>query len=51
MLEELGQRTYEEWFVKFKINGEQLEVGENGLPDGWEEKELGEMVIDDIESW
>ncbi len=34
LLEELAQRTYEEWFVKFRINGEQLDIGENGLPDG-----------------
>lgn len=24
LLEELAQRTYEEWFVKFRVNGEQL---------------------------
>jgi type I restriction enzyme S subunit len=37
LLEELAQRTYEEWFVKFRINGEQLPVDEKtGLPVGWE---------------
>jgi type I restriction enzyme S subunit len=36
LLEEIAQRTYEEWFVKFRINGVQLEVSENGLPEGWE---------------
>ncbi|MFZ4752812.1 MAG: restriction endonuclease subunit S [Chitinophagaceae bacterium] len=47
LLEEIAQRTYEEWFVKFRINGVQLEVGENGLPEGWEEKEFqyfGEII-------
>jgi type I restriction enzyme S subunit len=37
LLEELAQRTYEEWFIKFRINGEQLPVDEKtGLPVGWE---------------
>lgn len=44
LLEELAQRTYEEWFVKFKINEEHLDVGENGLPDGWEIKPLNSIV-------
>jgi type I restriction enzyme S subunit len=44
LLEEIAQRTYEEWFVKFRINGVQLEVGENGLPEGWEEKTIGEFI-------
>jgi type I restriction enzyme S subunit len=44
LLEEIAQRTYEEWFIKFRINGVQLEVGENGLPEGWEEKTIGEFI-------
>ena len=44
LLEELAQRTYEEWFVKFRINGKQLEIGENGLPDGWEYGTLGDLI-------
>jgi type I restriction enzyme S subunit len=43
LLEEIAQRTYEEWFVKFRINGVKLEVGENGLPEGWERKKLGDL--------
>ena len=44
LLEELAQRTYEEWFVKFRINGEQLEVNEEtGLPEGWEIKRADEL--------
>lgn len=43
LLEELAQRTYEEWFVKFRINGKQLAVGDNGLPDGWERKRTDEF--------
>ena len=48
LLEEIAQRTYEEWFVKFRINGKQLKLNkETGLPDGWEEKEFqffGEII-------
>lgn len=45
LLEELAQRTYEEWFVKFTINGKKLEVNEEtGLPEGWGRKKLGEVV-------
>lgn len=42
LLEELAQRTYEEWFVKFRINGEPLPIDEKtGLPEGWEYRKLG----------
>jgi type I restriction enzyme S subunit len=45
LLEETAQRTYEEWFVKFRINGKQLKINkETGLPEGWEEKELGKII-------
>ena len=45
LLEELAQRTYEEWFVKFRINGEQLPVDEKtGLPVGWERKSMTEVA-------
>lgn len=49
LLEELAQRTYEEWFVKFRINGEHLTIDEKtGLPEGWERKSLS--AIGDITS-
>jgi len=45
LLEELTQRTYEEWFVKFRVNGEQLEVNEEtSLPEGWERKMLLDLA-------
>lgn len=45
LLEELAQRTYEEWFVKFSVNGQKLEVNpETGLPEGWESKPFSEVV-------
>jgi type I restriction enzyme S subunit len=42
LLEELGQRTYEDWFVKFRVNGERLILNkETGLPVGWEFEKVG----------
>jgi len=44
LLEELAQRTYEEWFVKFRVNGTQLDLNmETGLPHGWERKRTDEF--------
>ena len=45
LLEELAQRTYEEWFVKFRINGEPLPIDEKtGLPEGWVKRPLNEIA-------
>jgi type I restriction enzyme S subunit len=45
LLEELAQRTYEEWFVKFRINGVQLEVNEKtSLPEGWNRVSMTEIA-------
>lgn len=44
LLEELAQRTYEEWFVKFTMKGEKLAINEEtGLPEGWGRKQLSEI--------
>jgi type I restriction enzyme S subunit len=44
LLEEIAQRTYEEWFVKFRVNGKQLKLNkESGLPEGWEKKRSDEL--------
>jgi type I restriction enzyme S subunit len=46
LLEEIAQRTYEEWFVKFRVNGEQLPIDEDtGLPLGWSSNKLVEVAI------
>ena len=45
ILEETAQRTYEEWFVKFRVNGEQLIIDEKtGLPEGWEKKKITDFI-------
>lgn len=44
ILEEIAQRTYEEWFVKFRVNGEQLQMDEaTWLPVGWERKSMSSI--------
>jgi type I restriction enzyme S subunit len=44
LLEELAQRTYEEWFVKFRINGKQLKINKaTGLPEGWKYQAAEEL--------
>lgn len=46
LLEEMAQKTYEEWFVKFRIDGVKLPINkETGLPDGWESKRLKDTDI------
>lgn len=50
LLEELAHLTYEEWFAKFRVNGEQLEVNtETGLPEGWDLVKVGSL-LDNIKS-
>lgn len=37
LLEEKARLTYEEWFLRFRIDGKKLEIDEEtGLPFGWE---------------
>lgn len=46
LLEELAQRTYEEWFVRMKFPGHENTPinAETGLPEGWEKKKLGDIA-------
>jgi len=37
LLEESARLTYEEWFLRFRVDGKKLEIDpESGLPFGWE---------------
>ena len=47
LLEELAQRTYEEWFVRFRFPGFETAVfnEETGLPEGWERRKIGDSCI------
>jgi type I restriction enzyme S subunit len=45
LLEEIAQRTYEEWFVKFRVNCEQLSINKaTGLPMGWKLEPFNTIV-------
>lgn len=47
LLEEQAQLTYEEWFVRFKFPGHETTTfnEETGLPEGWERKKLGNLIV------
>lgn len=45
LLEEAAQNIYKEWFVNFRFPGyEGVEFGEDGMPEGWDIVELGEII-------
>jgi type I restriction enzyme, S subunit len=45
LLEESARLTYEEWFLRFRIDGKKLDIDpESDLPFGWEKKSLGDCV-------
>jgi len=44
LLEESARLTYEEWFLRFRIDGKKLDVDPaTNLPFGWEEVKLGDV--------
>ena len=44
LLEESARLTYEEWFLRFRIDGEKLEIdSETGLPFGWKKRKLDDI--------
>lgn len=44
VLEEIAQRLYTEWFVKFKFPGYENIKMVNGLPEGWEYKKIDDVA-------
>ena len=45
LLEESARLTYEEWFLRFRIDGKKLEIDpETKLPFGWERKNLFDIA-------
>lgn len=48
ILEGMAQFIYKEWFVKFKFLGYKKVKIKNGVPEGWEEKEI--QIVTDIQS-
>jgi len=45
-LEEMAQRIYREWFVHFRFSGHEKVKMVKGIPDGWENKSLGDIAED-----
>ena len=45
LLEESARLTYEEWFLRFRIDGKKLDIDpESGLPFGWEVRKISDFV-------
>jgi len=44
-LESIAQTIFKEWFVKFKVKGEELKINsKTGLPDGWSAAKLPNVL-------
>lgn len=44
LLEQAAQDLYKEWFVRFRFPGHEKAKFENGLPEGWELKKIGDIA-------
>lgn len=44
LLEESAQCLYKEWFVDLRFPGHENTKIENGVPEGWEKKEINEFI-------
>lgn len=44
LLEQAAQELYKEWFVRFRFPGHEKAKFENGLPEGWELKTIGDIA-------
>lgn len=43
LLEKAAQELYKEWFVRFRFSGYENVKFENGLPEGWKLKKIGDI--------
>lgn len=43
LLEQAAQELYKEWFVRFRFPGHEKAKFENGLPEGWTVKRIGDL--------
>jgi type I restriction enzyme S subunit len=44
LLEEAARQVYREWFVRLRFPGHEHTPVINGVPDGWERKNVGQML-------
>lgn len=43
LLEKAAQELYKEWFVRFRFPGHENAKFENGLPEGWQVRKIGDI--------
>ena len=43
LLEKAAQELYKEWFVRFRFPGHETATFENGLPEGWQVRRVGDI--------
>lgn len=43
-LEQMAENLYKEWFVRFRFPGHETTPLENGIPRGWSEKRLSDLI-------
>ena len=44
LLEQMAENLYREWFVRFRFPGYENAKFENGLPEGWKIKKIGDIA-------
>ena len=44
ILEQMAENLYKEWFVRFRFPGYETTPLENGIPKGWAEKRLSDLI-------
>lgn len=45
VLEQMAESLYKEWFVRFRFPGHETAEFENGIPEGWKRRRLGEFIV------
>ena len=50
LLEQAARMIYKEWFVRLRFLGHEHVKVRDGVPEGWEEKPLGEIAATNVES-
>lgn len=45
VLEQMAENLYKEWFVRFRFPGHETAMFENGIPNGWTIKRIGDISL------
>ena len=46
LLEQAARLLYKEWFVRLRFPGHERALITSGVPEGWEKKSLGDVILD-----